>query len=144
MPTIKHSIAIAAPPEKVFPLLSSGEGFSQWWAADVTRDAASGLVKLGFFNRATVYELKSLRNNAPREVEWLCQSGQEWSGTRLVFQLSPDKNGSLLRFSHADWKAETDYFVSCTTTWGGLMFRIKAAAEGKSPGPLFSANGMAY
>jgi hypothetical protein len=27
---------------------------------------------------------------------------------------------------------------------GELMFRIKAVAEGKNPGPLFSASGMAY
>ncbi len=37
-----------------------------------------------------------------------------------------------------------DYFVSCNTTWGELMFRLNAAAEGKTPGPLFSAIGLAY
>jgi hypothetical protein len=51
---------------------------------------------------------------------------------------------TTVRFTRADWKEETDYFVSCTTTWGELMFRLKAAAEGKAPGPLFTADGMAY
>jgi hypothetical protein len=61
------------------------------------------------------------------------------------FDLLPQKETcTLLRFSHLDWRAETDYFVACTTTWGHLMFRLKAAAEGKTPGPLFSATGMAY
>ncbi len=70
---------------------------------------------------------------------------EEWNGTRLLFELVEQKAGrTLLRFSHADWKAETDYFVACTTTWGELMFRLKAAAEGRTPGPLFSAAGMAY
>jgi hypothetical protein len=50
----------------------------------------------------------------------------------------------LLRFTHADWAADTDYFVSCTTTWGELMFRLKSAAEGKSRGPLFLAASLAY
>jgi hypothetical protein len=49
-----------------------------------------------------------------------------------------------VRLSHADWQAETDYFTMCTTTWGELMYRLKAAAEGKSPGPLFSATALAY
>lgn len=49
-----------------------------------------------------------------------------------------------MRFAHADWKAETDYFASCNTTWGELMYRLKAAAEGKTPRPLFSMVGMAY
>lgn len=51
--------------------------------------------------------------------------------------MSQTKRQSLLRFSHAGWQAETEYFVSCNTTWGELMFRLKAAAEGKNPGPLF-------
>jgi hypothetical protein len=74
-----------------------------------------------------------------------CQSGEEWNGTVLLFDLLPQKETrARLRFSHMDWRAETDYFVACTTTWGELMFRWKAAAEARTPGPLFSATGMAY
>ena len=36
MADMKHSIQIAAPLERVHPLVVSGNGFSQWWAADVT------------------------------------------------------------------------------------------------------------
>lgn len=71
-------------------------------------------------------------------------TGKEWDGTRIVFALKEDQGKTTVRFAHADWKAETDYFVSCNTTWGELMFRLKAAAEGKAPGPLFSMDGMAY
>jgi hypothetical protein len=38
----------------------------------------------------------------------------------------------------------TEYFTSCNTTWGDLMFRLKSAAEGKSRGPLFLAGDLAY
>jgi uncharacterized protein YndB with AHSA1/START domain len=144
MPTIRHSISIDASPERIFPLVSSGRGFAQWWAADVSEDVPRDLVTLGFFNRGTVYNLHPARIVAPTEAEWACQSGEEWNGTTLLFDLLPQKDRTLLRFSHLDWRAETDYFVSCTTTWGHLMFRLKAAAEGKTPGPLFSATGMAY
>ena len=44
---------------------------------------------------------------------------------------------------HADWKAETDYFISCTKVWEKLMLRLKAVAEGKGLGPLFSKDGLA-
>ena len=144
MPSIRHSIPIDASPERIFPLLSSGRGFSQWWAADVTEDVPRGVVSLGFFNRTTIYNLQPAQIVEPKQVEWACQSGEEWNGTKLIFSLEQQKKGgTLLRFSHADWRAETDYFVACTTTWGELMFRLKAAAEGKTPGPLFSAAGMA-
>ncbi|HVP42476.1 MAG TPA: SRPBCC domain-containing protein [Terriglobales bacterium] len=143
MPAIKHSIAIDAPPERIFPLLSSGEGFAQWWAEDIT-DVSPDSVELGFFNRQTIYRLRRVRAAAPTEVEWLVSSGKEWKDTRILFRLSSTKTGSQLQFSHADWRNETDYFVSCNTTWGELMFRLKAAAEGESPGPLFSTEGMRY
>jgi hypothetical protein len=143
MPRIRHSIAIDVAAEKVFPLVSSGRGFEQWWAADVT-ETPGGVVELGFFKRGTVYALKPVSMTVPREAEWRCESGKEWSGTKLQFQLEPGVNRTLVRFTHADWEAESDYFVSCTTTWGELMFRLKAAAEGKAPGPLFSKDGLAY
>jgi uncharacterized protein YndB with AHSA1/START domain len=145
MPTIRHSISIDTSPEKIFPLIGSGHGFKQWWAADVSEDVPRNIVTLGFFNRATIYDLRPVRIVVPTLAEWKCQSGEEWNGTVLLFDLLPQKEGrTLLRFSHMDWRAETDYFVACTTTWGELMFRLKAAAEGKTPGPLFSIAGMAY
>jgi uncharacterized protein YndB with AHSA1/START domain len=142
MAQIRHQIVIDARPEKVFPLVATGTGFKEWWAADVTKSLTT--VELGFFKRATVYRLELTRVSGPREVEWRCLNGKEWEGTRIVFDLKEDNGKTVLRFTHADWKAETDYFVSCTTTWGELMFRLKAAAEGRAPGPLFSADGMAY
>jgi uncharacterized protein YndB with AHSA1/START domain len=155
MAQIKHQIVVEAPAAKVFPLVSTGGGFKQWWAADVTEtDAAVSkgttdvvkltLVELGFFKRSTLYRLQQKRVAEPNEAEWCCTTGKEWDGTRMVFALQEDNGKTTVRFTHADWKAETDYFVSCNTTWGELMFRLKAAAEGKAPGPLFSAEGMAY
>ena len=144
MPDSEHSIQINAVPQLVHPLVSSAGGFSRWWAADVTEDKTTGNVELGFFDRATVYGLDPIQIAAPRQAHWLCQTGKEWSGTRLLFDLAEQKGQTLLRFTHADWQAETDYFISCNTTWGELMFRIKAQAEGKKPGPLFTGTGLAY
>ena len=144
MPDIKHSLAIEARPEHVYPLVSSHQGFAQWWAADVIEADPMGTVELGFFNRATVYRLEPTRMSPPERAEWLCASGQEWSGTTLRFELTPSAKGTLVRFTHADWKDETDYFVSCTTVWGELMFRLKSAAEGRPRGPLFTAEGQSY
>jgi uncharacterized protein YndB with AHSA1/START domain len=144
MADIKHSIQIDAAPQVVHPLVASANGFSRWWAADVTEDKASGNVELGFFNRGTVYGLRPTQTATPLLAHWHCQTGKEWNGTRLLFDLAEQKGQTIVRFSHADWLAETDYFIACNTTWGELMFRLKAAAEGKAPGPLFSKTGMAY
>jgi len=138
MPDIRELIPVDVPIAKVYPLIRSGEGLSKWWAEDaVVRPDG---VDLGFFNRGTIYSLKLVRST-PEETEWLCQSGKEWTGTRLRFLLGETKGQTMLRFMHADWEAETDYFLSCNTTWGALMFRLKAIAEGKATAPLFSRTG---
>src|ERR1700745_412047 len=142
MPDIKHSIPITAQPAVVYPLVATAKGFSQWWAKDVSEGQA--IVELGFFKRTTVYRVRLRVNSAPKRAEWACESGDEWNGTALSFHLEPANSGTLLRFAHAGWRSETDYFIACNTTWGELMYRLKAAAEGKSPGPLFRTSELAY
>ncbi|HLW98454.1 MAG TPA: SRPBCC domain-containing protein [Candidatus Acidoferrales bacterium] len=143
MPDIRHSLLINAPAEAIYPLVSTGEGFSQWWSADVT-EGAGGLVELGFLNRSTIYALKPVSAVTPLVANWLCTSGREWAGTRIEFKLERNGGKAQVRFTHADWADETDYFISCNTVWGGLMFRLRAAAEGKPQGPLFLANSLGY
>ena len=143
MADIVHSIGVAAGPGALFPLVSSGPGFQKWWAQDVVV-AADGAVELGFFDRATVYRLRSESLDPARRAVWACETGKEWSGTRLVFELEAQGATTLVRFTHAGWSRASDFFVSCNTTWGGLMFRLKAAGEGRAAGPLFLASGLAY
>jgi uncharacterized protein YndB with AHSA1/START domain len=140
MADIQHSIHIAATPAHVYPLLATAKGLSQWWAADVAETA--GAVELAFFNRTTVYRLRLETDRPGSHAEWVCETGAEWQGTHIVFRLEPAQTGTLLRFTHVGWRAPSDYFISCNTTWGALMFRLKAAAEGKAPGPLFSVAGI--
>jgi uncharacterized protein YndB with AHSA1/START domain len=141
---IRHAIFIAAPAQRVHELVSTPRGFSQWWSEDVTENKSENAVDLGFFNRSTVYRLKPARMTAPESAEWHCASGKEWEGTKIKFDAAAKNGGTMLQFAHTDWQAQTDYFVSCNTAWGELMFRIKACAEGKTLGPLFKRNAMAY
>jgi hypothetical protein len=142
VPDIQHAIQIEGPPESVYPLIARADGFAQWWAEDITesRDA----VELGFFKRATVYRLRLKADRAPAHANWVCETGDEWNGTHIVFDLEGRGSRTLLRFAHRGWRSETEYFTSCNTTWGELMFRLKAAAEGKPRGPLFRAAELAY
>ena len=142
MADIRHALQISVPPAAVYPLVATAAGLAQWWAADITE--SSGKVELGFFNRSTVYRIRPIVEAPPNRFEWLCETGQEWSGTRLLFHLEAAGGGTLARFTHAEWQSATDYFVSCTTVWGELMFRLKAAAEGKPRGPLFLSGSLAY
>jgi uncharacterized protein YndB with AHSA1/START domain len=142
MADIKHSIVIDAPEERVRALVASAAGFAQWWAAD-SSEVADGAVELGFFNKSTAYRLR-LDQSSAHELVWRCETGAEWKGTLLRFLLHDDGPATTLRFTHEDWANETDYFTNCNTTWGELIYRLKAAAEGKTRGPLFLADSLAY
>jgi hypothetical protein len=63
---------------------------------------------------------------------------------RTFFRLEEQRSGTLVRFTHGGWRDETDYFIACNTTWGELVFRLKAAGEGTPRAPLFLAGAMAY
>src|SRR5215470_277334 len=142
MTDIQHSIQIAARPEIVYSLVATAKGFSVWWATDITE--RDGAVELGFFNRSTIYRLRLRLNQPPTEAQWLCDTGDEWNGTQLLFQLESANSGTLLRLTHAGWRSQSDYFVSCSPRWGALLHRLKSAAQGNQPGPLFLAEEMAY
>jgi len=135
-------VQTSAAAEAILPLVSTAAGFQRWWAEDVTEP--DGAVELGFFNRQTVYRLRLQGRPSAERTEWLCETGAEWSGTRLIFVMEAKAGGTLVRFTHAEWQAPTDYFVSCTTAWGELMFRLKAEAEGKTRGPFFTRGGSSY
>jgi len=60
--------------------------------------------------------LRLERRQPPRRAEWICETGQEWSGTRLIFDIQPAAGGTVIRLTHDAWTSETDYFVSCNTT----------------------------
>ncbi len=142
MADIKHSIPISASAEQIYPLVATAKGFSQWWATDAVE--STGVVELGFFNRTTVYRLRLKEEQPPTQVEWVCETGKEWNGTHITFCLETKKAETVLHFTHANWPKASDYFVSCNTTWGELMFRLKAVAEGKKLAPLFSPEQMNY
>jgi hypothetical protein len=142
MADITHMIKVAAPIERVAALVGTADGFTTWWAEDVTT-MPDGSVSLGFFNHQTIYVLRPLESGTNRIV-WRVESGHEWAGTDIRFDLASDGSATVLRFSHTNWHAVTDYFTSCNTTWGELMFRIARHAEGHPHGPLFKRESLAY
>jgi hypothetical protein len=142
MADIHHAILIAASPEKIYPLVATARGFGEWWAEDITESA--GKVELGFFKRATIYRLSLITGQPPTHADWMCETGDQWNQTHISFTLEARGAQTFLSFAHSGWPSETEYFTSCNTTWGELMFRLKSAAEGKSKGPLFRATELAY
>lgn len=144
MPDLKHRILINASPQRVYQAVTTPEGLSGWWTEDAEQHE-EGILLLGFYDRTTVYKMHIDNLEPARSVQWTCETGQEWEGTRLCFELEPAANDStILTFTHANWRVPSSFFYECNSTWGELMYRLKAYAEGNEPGPHFTKTGRAY
>jgi len=146
MTEILHRIEIAAPPARLFEAITTKRGFEGWWTDDVVAEPRLGSVaKFGFFGHGIVFDMRIDALTPPHRVHWTCLAGPEdWVGTEIEFRLTPeDDGGTRLDFTHGKWRRLDGHYPSSNTTWGHLMHRLKAYAEGKSPGPYFVGSGVA-
>lgn len=137
MPDLLHEITIEAGPEKVYAALTTQKGLRGWWTADtIAEERAGGDAQFGFDRRGTVFNMKIEELVPPVRVVWSCHGEhEEWKGTRLSWDIDSQDGRSVLRFRHANWREASKFFAMCNSTWGELMYRIKAYVEGENPGP---------
>jgi uncharacterized protein YndB with AHSA1/START domain len=132
MPDIRHRVEIVAPPHKVYDAVATKEGISAWWTRDgVKGDSAEG-AKLEFYfgspDPAAVMEVTEL---SPAEmVSWSCVGGaSEWVGTKLSFSLTPKDGGTVVLFTHADWRSPSEFMAHCSARWAYFLLSLKAYTE---------------
>ncbi len=137
MPDLMHEIPIDAAPEKVYAALATQSGLRGWWTADtVAEEKVGGSAEFGFDKRSMVFRMRIEELVPPKRVVWSCSGDhEEWKGTKLTWEIAQKDRRSVLRFRHANWRESSSFFAICNSTWGELMYRLKAYAEGKNPGP---------
>ena len=91
-------------------------------------------MKVGFVNIFTFgtirNEMKITRLTQNKRVEWnIIVSIDEWVDTTILFELEEKEGKTILRFTHADWRAATDLYAECTYDWGRFMTSLKSYCE---------------
>ncbi len=137
MNDIRLLVTIACEPRDVFGLVAGSTGFSSWWSDDVNVQS-DGSVEIGMADRAQSLRLRPETMVMPARAAWAVDSGGEWAGTALVFDLTPDENGTRMLFTQGGWRKPTDAFLEAAAMWGALLYRLKQAAEQGSERPLFT------
>ncbi len=137
MPDLMHQIPIEAPPDKVYAALATQDGLRGWWTADtVAGSRVGGRAEFGFDRRSVVFRMTIEELEPGQRVVWSCHGDHdEWRGTRLTWEMLPQGGNTLLKFTHAGWREASDFFATCNSTWGELMYRLKNYVEGRNPGP---------
>lgn len=139
MADLHHEISIDASPEKVYEAIATQEGLRGWWTGDSVAESRVGSVaEFGFYNRQFLFRMRIDELTPDKRVVWSCLGDHdEWRGTRLTWDISRKNGATLLHFVHGNWRSTTNFFASCNSTWGMLMYRLKDYVEGKASGPYW-------
>jgi len=130
MPAIKHYLIVRSSPEQIYKTLTTKEGAANWWTIQTEIGCKVGDVNTFDFGERYHNIMKIVDLQPNKRVEWECIKGdKEWIGTRLTFEIEKQDNNSILRFTHNNWREETDFFASCNYHWGYYMRSIKLYCE---------------
>lgn len=130
MNEIIHQIGIKSKPDKIYQLLTTDKGLSQWWTHDTTGAGDVGSIIVFKFNDiALPFEVTELVAN--KKVVWKhCgEMPESWMGTEIVFNLVEEENQTFVRFSHQNWKESSDFMAHCSTKWAVFLLSLKDAVE---------------
>ena len=129
MVTIYHCLHIAASPETVRAALVEKAGLAGWWTKAVEGDSAPGC-NLTFRFSSGAFNTMKVQSVQPMRVEWECTAGhEEWTGTRVRFDVRPEGGGAKLCFSHSGWRGQTEYFGECSFHWAQYLVSLRRFCE---------------
>jgi uncharacterized protein YndB with AHSA1/START domain len=130
MTAIKHLLVIKSSPEKIYSAITTNEGTAKWWTEQSEIGNKVGDINIFDFGDRYHNEMIILNLIPNKKVEWECLVGdKEWIGTKLIFEIEEKGKNSVLKFTHANWREETDFFASYNYHWGYYMRSLKLFCE---------------
>jgi uncharacterized protein YndB with AHSA1/START domain len=130
MTAIKHLLVIKSSPEKIYSAITTNEGTAKWWTEQSEIGNKVGDINIFDFGDRYHNEMIIINLIPNKKVEWECLVGdKEWIGTKLIFEIEEKGKNSVLKFTHGNWREETDFFASCNYHWGYYMRSLKLFCE---------------
>jgi uncharacterized protein YndB with AHSA1/START domain len=130
MTAIKHLLVIKSSPEKIYSAITTNEGTAKWWTEQSEIGNKVGDINIFDFGDRYHNEIIIINLIPNKKVEWECLVGdKEWIGTKLIFEIEEKDKNSVLKFTHGNWREETDFFASCNYHWGYYMRSLKQFCE---------------
>jgi uncharacterized protein YndB with AHSA1/START domain len=125
MPDIFHRIRIAAPQANVYRAINTIDGLAAWWTRTTTGATGVGeRIAFRFGSHVTTMEVRA--DEPEQRVEWRCvDSNPDWLGTRVAFVLTADDQGTMLSFTHGDWRESSDFMGHCSMKWATFLLSLR-------------------
>ena len=127
---INHQIGIKTSPEKVYEVLTSNKGLSEWWTNDVSGAGGVGsTIEFRFNGGGPDFTVTELITNETVKWQHSGSMPEAWMGTEITFNLREENGQTFIRFTHANWKESSDFMAHCSTKWAVFLLSLKDALE---------------
>jgi uncharacterized protein YndB with AHSA1/START domain len=139
MTALSHQIRISAPRDRVYQAISTRDGLTGWYTADLEGDIAAGQEAVFRFKGREPFRWRFAELSPGARIRWECTQGPgAAAGTTTTFRLSDTTDGRTQVDLDHDGFGETDAaLATCNTLWGILLGHLKAYAETGAQSPAF-------
>ncbi len=130
MADILHDFPIAVPPDRVFEAVTSPAGLAQWWTLSGAGEPKLGATYLFHFGDGYDWRGVVRRVESGRAIEWeIIEADEDWTGTRVSFELAPEGAGTRVRFAHTGWQNANAHFRTSSFCWAMYLRIMKRFVE---------------
>ncbi len=130
MAAIHHDFPISAPPKDVFDAVSTPAGLDAWWTQRCAGEPREGSEYVLDFGPGYVWRAAVSACEVGRLFELsMVHADEDWTGSRVRFELSPIEGGTQVRFSHDGWPELNDHFRTSSFCWAMYLRLLKRYVE---------------
>ncbi len=128
--SIFHNLTIKAPLKTVFDAISKPEHLNNWWTLKSSGSPILGSeYNLNFTDPYNWFcKVSKVKDNVSFHLK-MTESDKDWLPTTFGFDLESKEHGTLLKFSHVDWKEDNDHFKHSSFCWAMLLNGLKNYLE---------------
>ncbi|MBS1596171.1 MAG: SRPBCC domain-containing protein [Bacteroidetes bacterium] len=118
------TLTVPQPPAEVFRCLKD---VSSWWSKDYEGKSADPGDEFAIHHPGRHYSLQRLTEVIPDKkmvwsvidsrLDWLRKDQTEWTGTRMIFEISTADGKTFLHFTHEGLRPEKECYDTCRSGW---------------------------
>ena len=127
---INHQVGIKASPQAVYRALTTNGGLSTWWTHDTSgADGVGSTIEFRFNGGGPDFTITELTPNKTVKWQHAGTMPEAWMGTKITFDLREEDGQTFVRFTHANWKEQSNFMGHCSTKWAVFLLSLKDALE---------------
>jgi Activator of Hsp90 ATPase homolog 1-like protein len=144
----RTTLVICATPQSTYDAVTDPRS---WWGERVEGESSAVGDEFTFEVVGVHWSRLRVVESSPERIEWEVLDARieyvaeqdEWTGTRIVFELEPVPDGTRLTFVHDGLLPELECYDSCSQAWAALVHGSLRALITEGVGAPYAASPVA-